>query len=100
MQSFQTVPGPSATSIPSAPETPAPPGHARVRIAPASILVFCVVFWAIPLAGLLVAQYIDILLVVFMAVLLSTFLSPVVNRLEQLSVNRGVGIVLISIFSR
>jgi len=39
-----------------APDTSTP---SRLRIAPGSIVVFCVVFWAIPLVGLLIGQYID-----------------------------------------
>lgn len=67
----------------------------RLRIAPGSIVVFCVVFWAIPLVGLLIGQYIDILLVVFLAVLLSTSLSPAVDALERRRIGRGMGVLLI-----
>lgn len=76
----------------SAPPTPASP---RVRFALSSVVLFAVVFWVLPLAGLLFSNYVDILLVVFLAVLLSTFLSPVVNKLEQAHIHRGIGILLI-----
>ena len=81
----------------------APPGAAattreRVRIALPSIAIFAVVFWIMPLIGLWFAQYIDILLVVFLAVLFSTFLTPVVNVLERIHIHRGVGIVLVYLF--
>ncbi len=92
---------PGATS--SAPADPAPTAVAatpveRVRIALPSIVIFAVVFWLMPLVGLWFAQYIDILLVVFLAVLFSTFLTPVVNLLERLHIHRGIGIVLIYLF--
>jgi len=66
----------------------------RLRIAPSTIVTFCAVFWVLPLIGLFFTQYISILLVIFLAVLLSTFLSPVVNALERLHINRGVSILL------
>ncbi len=73
----------------------APAANGRLRIAPSSIVTFCVVFWAIPLLGLLFTQYINILLVIFLAVLISTFLSPAVHALERLHIHRGVGVLLI-----
>ncbi len=66
----------------------------RLRVAPSTIVTFCAVFWVLPLIGLFFTQYISILLVIFLAVLLSTFLSPVVNALERLRINRGVSILL------
>ena len=91
MQTPQSISGQSAPDSANS----ASPARPRLRIAPSSIVVFCVVFWVVPLLGLLFSQYIDILLVVFLAVLLSTFLSPAVNRLERSHVNRGVSILLI-----
>lgn len=70
----------------------------RVRIALPSIVIFAVVFWLMPLIGLWFSQYIDILLVVFLAVLLSTFLTPVVNTLQRLHIHRGIGIALVYLF--
>lgn len=82
-----------------APEQPAQetPTRERVRLAPSSMVVFAAVFWIMPLIGLWFAQYVDILLVVFLAVLLSTFLTPVVNRMESLHIHRGISILLIYI---
>lgn len=64
-----------------------------------SIVVAGVVFWAIPLIGLFFSQYIDILLVVFLAILFSTFLSPLVNGLARAHINRGIAILLIYLFA-
>ncbi len=87
-----------ATPEASKPEAPSTPLRERVRIAPTSIVLFAAVFWVMPLIGLFFAQYVDILLVVFLAVLFSTFLTPVVNAFERLHLNRGVSILLIYLF--
>lgn len=76
-------------------DAPATPASPRIRFAPSSVVLFAVVFWALPLMGILFSSYVDILLVVFLAVLLSTFLSPVVGFLERLHLHRGIGILLI-----
>jgi predicted PurR-regulated permease PerM len=85
------------TTAASQGEKPEAPSRERVRIAPSSIVVFAAVFWVMPLIGLFFAQYVDILLVVFLAVLLSTFLNPVVSTFERLHLHRGVSILLIYI---
>ncbi len=86
----QIVPSQDAPGAASRdPQTPA-----RTRVALSSIVTFCAVFWVIPLIGLFFTQYISILLVIFLAVLFSTFMSPVVNALERLHINRGVSILL------
>ena len=76
-------------------DVPATPASPRVRFAPTSVVLFAVVFWSLPLIGILFSSYVDILLVIFLAVLLSTFLSPVVGLLERLHLHRGVGILLV-----
>lgn len=70
-------------------------GTGRLRFALSSIVTFAVVFWTLPLLWLAFSTYIDILLVIFLAVLVSTFLSPVVDRLEQAHIHRGLGILLV-----
>jgi len=93
-QPSQVIPSqdaPLATSRESSARDGAAP---RLRVAPSTIVTFCAVFWVLPLIGLFFTQYISILLVIFLAVLLSTFLSPMVNALERLHINRGVSILL------
>lgn len=83
-----TAPDPAPPEV----DTPRTP---RLRVAPSTIVLFGVVFWIVPLLGLLAGQYVDILLVVFLAILLSTFLDPAVSRLQRFHLHRGVAILLI-----
>lgn len=69
--------------------------RSRLRIDPWSVVLFAVVFWVLPLVGLFFARFINVLQVIFLAVLLSTFLTPIVNRLERLRIHRGIGILLV-----
>jgi predicted PurR-regulated permease PerM len=94
--SSQIVPNQDAPdAMVSDPRTPAHATPARTRVALSSIVTFCAVFWVLPLIGLFFSQYITILLVIFLAVLFSTFMSPVVNALGRLHINRGVVILLV-----
>lgn len=68
-----------------------------MQIAPWSIVLFAAIFWALPLIGLFFARFITILLLIYLAVLLSTFLTPIVNRLEKAHIHRGIGILLVYI---
>src|SRR5579884_3229600 len=97
VEQSQTTTGASSNPM-TAPSGATAMTRERVRIALPSIAIFAVIFWIMPLIGLWFAQYIDILLVVFLAVLFSTFLTPVVNLLERLHIHRGIGIVLIYLF--
>src|SRR5437764_62777 len=89
-------------------ETPRRPGPAspdqsaapvslrwRITIAPSSIVLAGVVFWALFLAGFFVARFIDVLLTIFVAILFSTFLTPIVNALEKLHIPRTITILLV-----
>ena len=71
---------PAATSLDGTPQLETPPPTAP-RLTLRTIVIGAVVFWALPVLGLFVARYISILLLVFLAILFSTFLTPVVNRL-------------------
>jgi len=94
--SSQIVPNQDAPdAMVSDPRTPAHATTARTRVALSSIVTFCAVFWVLPLIGLFFSQYITILLVIFLAVLFSTFMSPVVKALGRLHINRGVAILLV-----
>jgi len=73
------------------------PGR-RIRIAPSSIVLFAIVFWVVPLIGLFFTRFIDILLIIFLSILFSTFINPVVSFLERIHVHRGVGIILVYLF--
>jgi len=74
-------------------ETPLQAGRPRLSFTRIAALI--VLFWALPLMGLFFARYIDIVLVVFLAILFSTFLTPVANGLERLHINRGIAILLV-----
>ena len=67
----------------------------RIRIAPGSIVLFGIVFWTLPLLGLFFTRFITILLIIFLSVLFSTFLSPLVDGLQRLRLHRGIAILLI-----
>ena len=65
--------------------SPAPVSHHwHVTIAPSTVVLAGVVFWTLFLVGFFVARFIDVLLTIFVAILFSTFLTPIVNKLEQL----------------
>lgn len=72
-----------------------PPQAGRPRLSFTRIAALIVLFWALPLMDLFFARYIDIVLVVFLAILFSTFLTPVANGLERLHINRGIAILLV-----
>ena len=76
--------------------SPAPVSHHwHVTIAPSTVVLAGVVFWTLFLVGFFVARFIEVLLTIFLAVLFSTFLTPIVNRLEKLHIPRTIGILLV-----
>jgi predicted PurR-regulated permease PerM len=84
-----------APAQPAQQPDPQSPARRRLRFAPSSIVLFGAVFWAFPLIGIFFARYVNILLIVFLAVLFSTFLTPAVNALERLRISRVAGILLV-----
>jgi len=86
-------PGPASTDQGATPA--AVSNHSRITIAPSTIVLAGVVFWALFLVGFFVARFIDVLLTIFLAVLFSTFLTTIVNTLEKLHIPRTIGIILV-----
>lgn len=76
-------------------DTSTGPPRTRIQISPSSIILFAVVFWLAPLIGLFFSRFINILELIFLAVLLSTFLTPIVNRVEKLRIHRGIAIIFV-----
>lgn len=78
---------------------PTPAAGASWRLTPLMIVLFIVVgavaFWALYLVGYFFARFIDVLLTIFLAVLFSTFLTPIVNLLQRIHIPRWVSILLV-----
>jgi predicted PurR-regulated permease PerM len=92
-------PAPPQEPAVAGPEQGAPgaPASRRLRItlAPSTVVLAGVVFWGLFLVGFFFARFIDVLLTIFLAILFSTFLSPIVNALEKLHIPRAIGILLV-----
>ena len=87
---------PAQSGSASSDQSVAPVSHLRrISIAPSSIVLAGVVFWALFLVGFFAARFINVLLTIFLAILFSTFLTPVVNTLEKLHIPRAIAILLV-----
>src|SRR5581483_4462033 len=60
-----------------------------------TILIVAIVFWVVPYVGSLLVKFVDDLIVIFIAALLTTSMFPLVSWLSRHGVPRGISILAI-----
>lgn len=80
------------------PAGPPFPERPPLRIAFSTLVQAGIVFWSMLLVGIFFTKFIDVMLVIFLTILFSTFISPLVDAMERLHLHRGVSVLLIYLF--